>query len=718
MGKRGIVLVTSIVLAVIMVMFVVAAINLGVGNLGAARFSLEQWQAEQAAQSGVEYCLAQVKLDPAWRGDRNRTTVNRPDLVVKEDNGNIAGLVRTNDGRWAQFRCRFNFQDGPGGADNFPADPAFTIDHPYVSVNNVQGTVPLDVPRADGAGHSVTPTSAVAFKVPTWSVSLAVEGRGGLRGVDAGAPEVLYPATGRSRIVEAVYQIAGTGGPIFQEAGVMAGGSFQAELGTGAVTVTSTSSTPARVRAKGQASASGGSTENWISPGGEVRTSDSSLTADYDAAQVTVLGEPVIDPFFQLAWSQVRQADPTGPRLAGGTYVWWDNATLHYYDMSYSDYVVFMQDPANVNDPGVTPPLLPDSLQAVSEGGRMKLVVSGDVNVEPSAQGVSSLALIPRMGAEEAPPADPEAAGGGPLPAQAASDLGGDVAVGGLFHEFLLSYQGASGEIDIEINDSSDFAEVQWSPTSISFEGPGTPAELMQKIWDVNYGGPTWQWDDGGIAYGSTSYAPIAFDQNAAALYFSLSGGGPPRGAVDPPGVSDGLTAADLELSFAVPEGASAVISSAGDIRLTGAVTGTGGSLVSGGSIRIVGLGASFVGQENPVNMYAVGDIYFSTLDETDNGDYEYRDVNLKGIVYTQGDFIARLHSDALPGQGGNLDLTGMLIAYGGDPAGAPGTNGKGHVDLRADAVNLVYSSAYLGSLPAEPPPQFLLRRLAWSNHF
>lgn len=725
-ARHGIVLVISIVLAVVMVMFVGAAINLGVGSLGAGQLGRYQLDAERAAQSGVEYCLTQLKADPTWRGDLNLVTVNRPDLVVREDEGNIVGLLRGQDGSWSQFRCRFNYQDGPGGGDGFAGDPAFTIDHPYVSVNNLQGPVPIDLPRADGPAYSVTPTSAVAFQVPTWSVSLAVEGRAGLRQVDPGTPEVLFPAAAQGRVVEAVYQIAGAAGAVVEEAGSMAGQDFTVDLGTGGgqVLVTSASPDTPRIRAKGEASVTGGANPNYLSPDGEVRTLANptpTLDAAYDSGQVAVVEEPAYDPFYQLTWSQVRQAAP-GNGLPGGTYVWWDNGTLHYYDMAYSDYVTYMQDPANVNDPGVEPAPLPPVVQLEDVGGVKTLVVTGDVQVEPSVSGEDSLAVIPRMGAEEAPPGDPEGDGGGDLAASAATTLTASTGTGGLYHQFLLLYQGPSGEIDIETNtNGSDFAEVQWSGSSISFSltNGATAEDLMHKIWDTSYGGPDWQWD--GTAnqnYGSSQYAPVAFDPAAAASFFGITGGGPPAGAVDPPGVSDALTASEVALKFDPPDASSAVISAPGDIRLTGSVAGEGGSLVSGGSIRVTGLGASFAGQDNPVNMYAVGDIYFSTLDETGQGEYAYADINLKGIVYTQGDFIARLGSPELPDAWGNLNLEGTLIAYGGDPAGSPGANGKGAINLRAGSVNIVYSSAYTGSLFATPPPDFEVTRISWSNRF
>ncbi|MEW6282263.1 MAG: hypothetical protein AB1758_26895, partial [Candidatus Eremiobacterota bacterium] len=285
-------------------------------------------------------------------------------------------------------------------------------------------------------------------------------------------------------------------------------------------------------------------------------------------------------------------------------------------------------------------------------------------------------------------------------------------------HQFLLAYQGPSGEIDAEDNGGAgaDKIEIIWDATNINVNctNGATPWDAVHYIFDQS-NQPTWGWD--------TGCAPAVFDQAAAAAQFGFGGGGGgggvSNGQVDPPTVTDTLTASDLEIEFRPPPGGSAVLSSDGSIRLTGTITGQGGSITSGGSITVTGLGANLgAGQENPINMYAVGDIKFSALDEANPGQYTYRDVNLKGIVYTQGDFVARLGDASVPGTWGDMNLEGILIAYGGDPAGAPGAGGRGNIDILAANVSLAFSPVYAGALSQAPPPGFQIDCIAWSNRF
>ncbi len=431
----------------------------------------------------------------------------------------------------------------------------------------------------------------------------------------------------------------------------------------------------------------------------------------FDSTQVALVEEQPADPFVRLGWDEVRKADATHS-LAGGTYVWWDDGTLHYYDMSFDDYATYMQDPANVNDVGL-PLNLPATVQMVDSGGVKRLVVSGDVAVTSSLNGVDSLAVIPRMGAAEAPVGDPEAAtavGGLPPVDVIAAHFGSDQA---LWHQFLTTYQPGRSEIELKSDDPSNnnFVEIEWNSTGITntdFQNGGSYEELMKLIWDPTLAPTDYIWD--------TDEDPVAFDQNAAASFFGITAGGGPQ--IDPPGVTDGLTASSIAIEFAPPVGESAVLSAEGDVRLTGSVTGTGGSVVSGGEIRVTGMGASFAGQENPVNMYARGDIYLSTLDEDDTvaDSYAYSDLTLSGIVYTQGNFITRLGSDQVPASSwGSFQLNGLLIAYGGDPTGQPGSSG-GDIDLRAGQVELTYNNSYAGALAAAPPAGFRLAQSAWSN--
>lgn len=724
MRNRGIVLVTSLVLAAVLVMFVTAALNLAPGHMQAGQASLYQLDAERAAQSGIEYALAQLRHDPAWRGNRNMVTIDTPAMIVVENEGNISGLIQARDGQWSQFRLRFNFQDaGTPGPDLLP-EPSFAVELPYVSVNNLQGAGSVEVPRADGPGYSVTAASAVAFQVPTWSVSLAVQGSSGLIGVDPGAPEVAYAGRGRRKVIEAVYQVP-VAPPSFTEACAMAGGDFTGEMGAGAVNVTASSPGTPRMRVKrGVAGVAGGASVNYSSPSGEILTPSQTVQSGTNlSAGTTVKEELYDDPFYELSWADVKKATASPETtLQAGTYVRWQNGSLHYYDMSYDDYVSFIQ--ANPTDPG-TPFTLPDHV-ATATGPPHKLVVKGDLHIEPGA--TNELNLITRQGAPEFPPDDPEKPGGpGEVNLSWAKHW---IESEGDFKQMVNRYFGPGGLV----------ADSQWGalhltnsvtgqsidlvynavPGSEDFVFNGTPppapeeaAWFMINPTAAEAAGWTATQKDG--CFGTLPVATVA----------SITGlpepGQADNGEIRPPSVSDNLSASDLELEFAPPPGQSAVISSEGDIRITGAVTGVGGTITSGGEIKIVGLGANLASQDNPVNLYAVGDITFSTLDESaaGSGHFSYKDVNLKGIVYTQGSFRARLGSPSLPVEDwGRFNLQGMLIAYGGTPGvDVPGAKG-GHIDLRASEANLDYNTGNSGALPTAPPTGFQIKRLSWSDSF
>ncbi|GMU54803.1 MAG: hypothetical protein AMXMBFR33_39490 [Candidatus Xenobia bacterium] len=722
--RRGILLITVIVLSVVMVMFVAASIALGPGNLAAGQQTLYQGQAQRAAESGISYALSQVRQNPAWRGNRNQVTINSADLYVQEDQGNVVGLVRAPDGSWSQFRLRFNYQDGSPGADGLD-DPALTIQNQFVSINNLLGGASAPVPRADGPGSSVGPGSPTAFSVPIWAVSLAVEGRAG-PACNQLNPGNLNPNLGSavaSKVVEAVYQIPDMG-PQVQESGSMSGKDFLALLpaGSGAVNVTSNSSSTPRLRSKGEAKVTGGAVPNYVSPDGEVRigsATNPSLQANYTAAPapqgVVVGAENLIDPYYQLTWADVKKADPTGPQLAAGTYVWWDNgggATLHYYDMSYSDYAAWISDPVNALNPGVTPPPLPP--EVVLDTANKKLTITGSIYVGPTAS-TNELNVVARLGSEEAPPGDPEAAAGGDDAAIAAA-IAADPA---MLQQLLLDTQGGSADIDISDMSGNLLSDVDWDTGGFNdpIDAPVTYAMMLQMMANPT-SVPGYQFD---YSNQSITFNPIDLQTAAASVWYTgppPTGGGGNNGVLNPPGVADTLNAADLSIEFAPPAGTAAVLTAEGNVRLTSAIEGQGGSITSGGNINITGLGANFAAsQQSGVNMYAQGDIVFSTLDNN-GGVYSYRDVNLKGVIYAQGDFIARLGSPALPGNWGKFNLEGSLIAYGGDPAGAPGANGKGTIDLRADEINLAFDSSYLGSLSALPPANFTLTPLSWANNF
>ncbi len=116
-AKRGIVLVT--VLFFILLIGILSRAILSAGPL-VARVGgqlTEALVAQRAAEAGAGYACAQMKAKNDWRGDKNATTINQPDLKVVEDNGNVVGWMKNASGAVSMFRIRFNFQDGTGNGD-------------------------------------------------------------------------------------------------------------------------------------------------------------------------------------------------------------------------------------------------------------------------------------------------------------------------------------------------------------------------------------------------------------------------------------------------------------------------------------------------------------------------------------------------------------------------------------------------------------------------
>ncbi len=694
--RQGIVLLIGLVIAVVAFMFIGASLALGPAGQASARQSAEQSQAQRAAESGVQYCLAQLRRNPDWRGDANTITINNADMFVVEDRGNVVGLIQTPDGAWSQFRLRFNPQDGSD-------DPSLWIDHPYVSVNNLKGGAAAPVPRATGPNFSLSPGASAAFMVPTRAVSLAVEGRSALSGLGPSNPN---PAPGLSRVsravVEGLYQIGG-GTAEGDDSAAMAAGGFETRLqGSGAVSFQSkTGGHIPRIRSKRNVLVSGGNAaQNLVSPSGVVATRDSTLQASYNSSQVSVKEEKPVDPFYQLAWSDLKTADPAGPRLDAGTYVWWEDGSLHYYDLGYADYVRFIQ--ANPTDPG-SPAVLPGNVKTVGTTLEIdsSLYVKGTSNTK-------DLTVINRQGAPEDPPGS-----GTPVDVVAAT-----IVNQGSERQFFATCNYGSGNVTVNDAGGNPMFSATWSTAtdpnaytfSFSSNGPYTRLDLFRFLLNPSLypgssaaPGSTFQSQAGQLPWVSTT---MGIDPTAA------------PGVINPPGVTDSLTAADLGVTFK-GDHKPVTLSGDGSIRLTGKVQGTGGSITAGGDIRITGLGADFSAaptSTQAVNMYARGDVTFSTL-QPEGAGLGYANVHLKGIVYSWGDFIAKLGNEALPANAGTLKLDGSLIAYGGDPAvEQPGQNGRGLVKILADSVDLTFDPSYLGALDSKLPANFKLERVSWSN--
>lgn len=419
-NKRGIVLVTVMVLVVLLAMLTRASIVLGPASLALSESSSEEEAARYAAEAGLSYARSRLLERPTWRGDDNQVTVSQPDFTVVEDHGNVIGLLTTPGGSVSQFRLRFNYQDGAAGADSLD-DPASInrIDHGFISLNNLQGSSEIVLPRAQAGSWRVLDPTVGPCKVPGRSVCIVVEGRAGhaLRNHTAASPNA--PIGGgrlATRVIEAGFQTVASQ-PV-SDSPIMGGGDVNFNLaatGLAYLEVDSENSTP-RLRSKKGVNVLSGTNPGLLRMRkGEVgRDPSAGFQALAPPGQITLVDETVGDgkDFYNLKWGDIETADddPNTNRavqIPGGTYVYWPDGSLHYYDKSLSDYETYMNDPANAADPGVS---LSSNLREVRTGinlsqnstglsvGPYGWNISRDLRVLPSAGGVGQLNIIPRAG--------------------------------------------------------------------------------------------------------------------------------------------------------------------------------------------------------------------------------------------------------------------------------------------------------------------------------
>lgn len=437
-----------------------AIIAVGPGYLAAVNQGEDLREARRAAEAGVAYARARLKENPGWRGDGNALVVDLPDLTVVEDNGNVFGLTRDLQGNVSTFRLRFNFQDGPNGGDalNDPA-PGHLIESIYVSLNNTEGTGPVEVPRADPGTFTVVPGALPAYSIPAKSFALCVEGRSG-----PGLRDLTDPAQpngmGRvvSQTVESVYQFEL--GQQAQDAPVMGGSDLTFELPpssvdpgdrggrqdhytkeadnqtprhsgaprgwdptTPSVSVTSRNGqAKPRLRSKKGVHVNQGTNPGRLQiQGGEIgRDATAGFSASV-SSPVTELDEAVGDgkDFYNLKWTDITTADSDPAtkkaiQLPGGTYVHWKDGSLHYYDMDFPSYQEMMKDPARQEDPGQV--LQNGNLKELrtaqnlegelAQGLRVRgsaWDISRDLCIIPSAMGTRDFTIMPQGGRKIAP---------------------------------------------------------------------------------------------------------------------------------------------------------------------------------------------------------------------------------------------------------------------------------------------------------------------------
>ncbi len=88
------------------------------------------------------------------------------------------------------------------------------------------------------------------------------------------------------------------------------------------------------------------------------------------------------------------------------------------------------------------------------------------------------------------------------------------------------------------------------------------------------------------------------------------------------------------------------------------------------------------------------------------------QDVTLKGVVYTQRSFNIDLRTGVT--DPGFFDFTGVLVAFGGDPATGTPTPGTGGVNMNVRGARITYSDKWLNHFQLPNTP--MVRKM-WANH-
>lgn len=711
--KRGIILVTVLFLTILISMFIGAAILVGPRTLGLAGSQDGELTATAAAESGMQYALMRIRQDPEWRGNGSGVVLSTSDFTVVEDSGYVWGHMKTANGGGSMFRIRFNFENGPDNGDGLNDSAGLRFLSPYVSLNNLGNSNPGVVPRAsDDTQSAVDDPEEGDYVVPAHGICLLVEGIAGpgVREFDSSQPNP--KGLVHSKILESTFVVSNLD-DLAIDAVAMSNSDLSAKLQPGKkFSVESKGGTP-RIRSRGNVSVQQqNGTSGTYDSKGTVYTKDGNLNADYDSKKVTVETEDNSNPFYELTWDELKTADPAGPKLAAGTYVWWDDGSLHYYDMNYDDYATWVKNPLNTTNAGqvvfsggtYATGFTPPANLTISDG---KMTITGDLYIEPvsdSLGGVkaSDLAIIPREGAPEEPapaggggasaagPALAEYLAGNPAALKAffANRTGDGSATGGQQGWNTSSATGPYADITWDANGSNatydplDYSSMENALKDAFSDGFVTQAELVQQANNYNLIGA-----EGDLKLNT----------------------------------GDTTTTEDLDVEFKPASGESATLSAEGNIRIGAKLKGEGASITSGGTLTVVGAGADLAATPNAqegVNMYAKGDITLSTLKKKKNNTYEFKDIKLKGLVYTWGDFEAKLGSDDQATSWGKLEIEGTLVAYGGDPAnGKPTTTAKGSVSVTAEDVTLKFDPAYLLGVMKTLPSNVQFKRTVWTTY-
>ena len=271
-------------------------------------------------------------------------------LQVEEENGNVIGIINLSNGRRAAFRIKFNCEDGAGGLDdmadsqhpldlvNVSSNNLYSTASSYAYIADKNGKVAVKDGKAETVKFGGGPNDIYPFIIPKQTCRLVVQGLSGTAVRDA-SPSDLYRLDGLKGNITPVCAecYASVNNDTVSDSSLVSAAADIKITGSDELLIDKVDSADStRLSSLGNIGITHGGKFNF---NGETYTG---AGKDY-----TVNGEKKKsntydkNDFTALAWEDIPKASSTGNTLESGTYVWSkdenNNNVLKYYASSFTD---------------------------------------------------------------------------------------------------------------------------------------------------------------------------------------------------------------------------------------------------------------------------------------------------------------------------------------------------------------------------------------------
>ena len=339
------------VVLVIMLLSSVVSSNLGNSKLTINFYDKEN--ALMAAQSGAQYAITRLQNNILWKADPiTAYEFKTTDFEVKEEDGNVWGILTSVNGKKSVFRIKFNCEDGDGGLDGL-RNSANKIESPYISTNNLGSSVPCFAYPANEngvvRGKSLKEGNKTVFKpdadvtavtIPKATCNLIVEGFSGPAVREATLNKPFNKNSGyASQVVELYVSIDPSS--LNSDSVISAAGNVTTDVDQFSLRASEGSGSP-NVRSLGNVTfnISGGDSGLSIDNGATIYYGDNFSVNNSSNDKVKSQKSNSGKNFTALSWNDVPKASKNDNPLVPGTYVWVRNSNgqnelRHYANKIY-----------------------------------------------------------------------------------------------------------------------------------------------------------------------------------------------------------------------------------------------------------------------------------------------------------------------------------------------------------------------------------------------